>query len=556
MAEKSDWSESLASQCNLIDCDIPKEDKQKNLSDIILFCKNPSLYCIQKCIPPPIISGKPLVISEEESNLVKTVFQDYKTEDFETQDPITGLTPIHYAAYFGTISALFLMSEKGANLNIPTKKGTRPLHLAVINQQVSAVKFLLERGANPGAVNNELDTPFHLACVRHNSEIVELFLATCSCSKSLYSQVELEENLNASESILKIVNSQGNIPLTIAVLNNQCETVKMIINCVTEENAGTSFQDNKGNTLLHLAAEKGNVQMIKTLINECPRNIKINAKNKEGKTAFDIAHLNNFADCCQFLLQAKHEHSQKYDKNNEEDEENSSSDESPFDSKVASQAVEIPSQKSHKNIRTQIFKEIWVHIDLKGAPPKQDFYVKLFAFLKQNFVTGILLEVEDCLDFSGIFSCIRKPNFYTDSQLEWIISEAAANHMQIIPLVQSFGHLEFILKHKEFSRLRESPDSYLDVCPSNPDTLKIIITYISQVLQKFPRAKYLHIGADEVCNIGVCPECKLNLIETSRESLYYQFMDKVIKEIKKIRPIEILIWDDMIRYFSQFTNKT
>ena len=51
----------------------------------------------------------------------------------------------------------------------------------------------------------------------------------------------------------------------------------------------------------------------------------------------------------------------------------------------------------------------------------------------------------------------------------------------IIPLVQTFGHLEFVLKLEEYKELREVPIYPQAVCPSQDKTWTLIKEIIDQV---------------------------------------------------------------------------
>ena len=53
--------------------------------------------------------------------------------------------------------------------------------------------------------------------------------------------------------------------------------------------------------------------------------------------------------------------------------------------------------------------------------------------------------------------------------------------LEVIPLVQTFGHMEFILKHGQFASLRDSPQMPESICPCHEQTMNLIGLYIDQV---------------------------------------------------------------------------
>lgn len=68
----------------------------------------------------------------------------------------------------------------------------------------------------------------------------------------------------------------------------------------------------------------------------------------------------------------------------------------------------------------------------------------------------------------------------------------------VIPLIQTFGHMEFILKHKQWCHLREVERYPSSMCPSNSESMPLIRSLIKQVVTFHSGIEYLHIGADEV----------------------------------------------------------
>ncbi|GBM75412.1 hypothetical protein AVEN_5007-1, partial [Araneus ventricosus] len=53
-------------------------------------------------------------------------------------------------------------------------------------------------------------------------------------------------------------------------------------------------------------------------------------------------------------------------------------------------------------------------------------------------------------------------------EIQKIQSLAAENGLDVIPLVQSFGHLEFLLKHDKYYEIREAERYPNALCPSHP----------------------------------------------------------------------------------------
>lgn len=125
----------------------------------------------------------------------------------------------------------------------------------------------------------------------------------------------------------------------------------------------------------------------------------------------------------------------------------------------------------------RIFPEVIVHIDFKGAPPTFSFLKDFIKYLGTKFeriVTGILFEFEDTFPYDGNLKPLRGENFYTKDQIKEV-SELMAHHkLKMIPLIQTFGHLEFALKRSTFSHLRETSDNHTSVCPLNPESLELV----------------------------------------------------------------------------------
>jgi|LauGreDrversion4_2_1035121.scaffolds.fasta_scaffold58291_3 hexosaminidase len=106
----------------------------------------------------------------------------------------------------------------------------------------------------------------------------------------------------------------------------------------------------------------------------------------------------------------------------------------------------------------RLFKEVVVHIDFKGAPPTFSFLKDFITYIGTKFekvVTGILFEFEDTFPYDGNLKPLRGPNVYSVDQLKEVMELMRKHELKFIPLIQTFGHLEFVLKRERFSHLRE-----------------------------------------------------------------------------------------------------
>lgn len=90
-------------------------------------------------------------------------------------------------------------------------------------------------------------------------------------------------------------------------------------------------------------------------------------------------------------------------------------------------------------------------------------------------------EYEDMFPFNGILRNISAKNAFTPNDIKDILSMAENLHLEVIPLIQTFGHVEFALKHAEFEHLREIKGSPQALCPSRNAALEFIREMVDQV---------------------------------------------------------------------------
>uniref|UniRef100_UPI00358E1FF6 hexosaminidase D isoform X2 n=1 Tax=Myxine glutinosa TaxID=7769 RepID=UPI00358E1FF6 len=197
-----------------------------------------------------------------------------------------------------------------------------------------------------------------------------------------------------------------------------------------------------------------------------------------------------------------------------------------------------------------------VHLDLKGAPPRIAYLKKLIMYVARLGADGLLIEYEDMFPFTGDLEILRNANAYTIAEIEEIQILAAKQQLKIIPLVQTFGHLEFVLKHKQYWPLRESERYPNSINPHLSGSLNLVHKLLQQILLKHPAAECVHIGCDEVYQLSESAESKAWLARNG-STLGGMFLDHVrtvVQQLRDLRPgVRALIWDDMLRTIDEAT---
>ncbi|XP_072382765.1 hexosaminidase D-like isoform X2 [Diabrotica undecimpunctata] len=199
-------------------------------------------------------------------------------------------------------------------------------------------------------------------------------------------------------------------------------------------------------------------------------------------------------------------------------------------------------------------KNILIHLDLKGAPPKPEYLAKFFSFVKSLGATGILLEWEDTFPYTDDIRLLgslgdssASKGHYTNEEALEVLKLASQSNLTVIPLVQTIGHMEFVLKYSKFNYLRETKECPNCLCPSSDGSLDLVKCLINQIISFHENCEYIHIGADEVWHMGVCEKC----VQLGSQRLRSLWLDHVIKlalYIKSTYPNKkIIVWDDMLR---------
>ncbi|GMT29480.1 hypothetical protein PFISCL1PPCAC_20777 [Pristionchus fissidentatus] len=217
---------------------------------------------------------------------------------------------------------------------------------------------------------------------------------------------------------------------------------------------------------------------------------------------------------------------------------------SPYGS-ISKRSLDLPD--GHPRGRTP-FKQRWFHLDLKGAPPRVSYLARLFPLIAKLGVTGLVIEWEDSFPYEGRLSILKAPHAYTKRDVEEILRLANSSSLEVVPLIQSFGHLEYVLKHDRFAHLRERVTEESSICPSRNESLPLIRDLIKQMRKLHPDSTRIHIGADEAYYVGEDVHCRIRLateFDQNVDRLKLNHIARVARSAREEGFSEVLAWNDM-----------
>jgi len=185
------------------------------------------------------------------------------------------------------------------------------------------------------------------------------------------------------------------------------------------------------------------------------------------------------------------------------------------------------------------------HLNLSAlSRMTMDELCSMIKWAAEAKLNALLIEYDNRFPLPA-YAASLSPDALSDADVSRLVSTAESYGMTVIPLMQTMGHLEYLLRDPACESIREVKDAPAQLCLRNPDSLTFIKGIIDRYLELHPHCRYLHIGGDETRQLGRCPDCAAYVKEHGLGRLYGDFMNELIDYVcsKGVTP---LVYDDML----------
>ncbi len=187
------------------------------------------------------------------------------------------------------------------------------------------------------------------------------------------------------------------------------------------------------------------------------------------------------------------------------------------------------------------------HIDLRIQVMTMEALKALADELAGFGLNTLVMEWEASYPYNK-HAVISNELAYTREEVASFIEYCASRGIQVIPLQQCFGHVEYILRHDRYSALREDRKDISQICPLKTEGDSLLFGDLFADMASLHPSSYIHIGGDETYLLGHCPSCSLKAANEGKSKLFVDYMKMMCHLVLDIGKIPVMWADILLKY--------
>lgn len=187
------------------------------------------------------------------------------------------------------------------------------------------------------------------------------------------------------------------------------------------------------------------------------------------------------------------------------------------------------------------------HLDLRiqiMTPKALKEFAKEIADLGLN---TLVMEWEGTYPYEK-HATISNEYSYTRGEIKEFISYCDSLGIQVIPLQQSLGHVEYILRNPRYSYLKEDRKDISQLCPIKIEESSDLFRELFTDLALMHNSDFIHIGGDETYLLGHCEDCQKKVAEVGKSKLFVDHMKTIAEIVIGLGKIPVMWADIILKY--------
>jgi len=190
-----------------------------------------------------------------------------------------------------------------------------------------------------------------------------------------------------------------------------------------------------------------------------------------------------------------------------------------------------------------------MHIDLRAQVMTMDALKELATNASKGGINAIMMEWEATFPYQEN-ATICNSEAYSREEVEDFIKHCESLGIDVIPLQNCFGHVEYILRHPRYGHLHESMSDFSQVCPCSIKEAKVVFRSIFKDVVALHHSQYIHIGADETRLLGVCRRCAAKIEKEGKSKLFCDYVTAMCEVAREFGKTPI-IWADILTKYPE-----
>lgn len=187
------------------------------------------------------------------------------------------------------------------------------------------------------------------------------------------------------------------------------------------------------------------------------------------------------------------------------------------------------------------------HLDLRIQVMPMPALRELALKLSKGGINTLVMEWEGTYPFKD-HPLIPNQYAYTREEIISFVSYCKSINIDVIPLQQSFGHVEYILRHYKYANLREDQKDYSQVNPLEEDLNSELFTSLYKDLISTHTSPYIHIGGDETYLLGHSEKSKQKVKAVGKGRLYGDYIKMLCDIVVSLGKRPVLWADIALKY--------